>query len=164
MPVNVNIRRAAAADWSRIWHVLEPVIRAGETYALPQTWHEDEVRTYWFQTGNEVFVAEAAGKVIGTYYLRANALGSGSHVANCGYATAAEARGQGVARAMCLHSQAHAKARGFHAMQFNFVVASNTAAIRLWRELGFAEVGRLPATFRHPQLGLVDALVMHKVL
>ena len=164
MPVAVNIRQARAADWPQIWLVLEPVIRAGETYALPQTWHEDEVRTYWFQTGNEVFVAEAAGNVVGTYFLRANALGSGSNVANCGYATAAEARGQGVARAMCLHSQAHARARGFHAMQFNFVVASNTVAIKLWRQLGFAEVGRVPTAFRHPQLGLVDALIMHKLL
>src|SRR5437588_8988332 len=95
MPVAVNIREAAAADWPRIWLILAPMIRAGETYALPQTWHEDEVRTYWFQTGNEVFVAEVAGNLSGTYYLRANALGPGSHVANCGYVTAVEARGQG---------------------------------------------------------------------
>jgi L-amino acid N-acyltransferase YncA len=164
MPVAVNIREATAADWPRIWRILEPVIRSGETYALPQTWHEDEGRTYWFQTGNKVFVAETAGNLVGTYYLRANALGPGSHVANCGYATAVEARGQGFARAMCLHSQACAKARGFHAMQFNFVVASNAVAIKLWQELGFAQVGRLPGTFRHPQLGVVDALVMYKVL
>ncbi len=152
------------ADWPRIWPVLEPTIRAGDTYALLQTWHEDEVRTYWFQTGNKVFVAEAAGNLLGTYYLRANALGPGSHIANCGYVTAIEARGRGVARAMCLHSQAWAKARGFHAMQFNFVVASNTVALKLWQELGFAQVGRLPGAFRHPQRGLVDALVMYKVL
>jgi ribosomal protein S18 acetylase RimI-like enzyme len=164
MPLAVNIREAAPADWPQIWRVLEPVVRAGDTYALPQTWHEGEVRTYWFQTGNEVFVAEGAGNLLGTYYLRPNALGPGSHVANCGYATAVEARGQGIARAMCLHSLAHAKARGFHAMQFNFVVASNAPAVALWRKLGFAEVGRLPEAFRHPRLGLVDALVMYKVL
>ena len=131
MPLAVNIREAAAADLPQIWRVLEPVIRAGDTYALPQTWHEDEVRTYWFQAGNDVFVAESGGNLLGTYFLRANALGPGSHVANCGYATSVEARGQGVARAMCLHSLAFAKGRGFHAMQFNFVVVSNAAAVAL---------------------------------
>ena len=164
MPLPVKIREAAADDWPQIWRVLEPVVRAGETYALPQGWHEDEVRTYWFQSGNEVFVAEVGGNVVGTYFLRANALGPGSHVANCGYVTGAQARGQGVARAMCLDSLARAKARGFHAMQFNFVVSSNEAAVALWRALGFTEVGCSPQAFRHPHLGLVDVLVMHKLL
>ena len=164
MPLAVNIREAAAADWPEIWHVLEPTIRAGETYALPQTWHEHEARTYWFQSGNEVFVAVAAGKLVGTYYLRTNALGGGGHVANCGYLTAEEARGQGVARAMCLHSLAHAKVRGFAAMQFNFVVSSNAPAVKLWTDLGFKEVGCLPQAFRHPRLGPVDALLMHRFL
>ena len=164
MPLAVNIRSAASDDWPRIWAILEPVIRAGDTYALPQSWHEDQAQTYWFQTGNEVFVAEVDDSLVGTYYLRPNARGGGSHVANCGYMTAPAARGKGVARAMCLHSLAHAKARGFHAMQFNFVVASNAAAIALWTDLGFSEIGRLPQAFRHPTLGLIDALVMYRLL
>lgn len=164
MPLAVKIREATAADWPHIWSVLEPIIRAGDAYALPQTWREDEVRTYWFQAGNEVFVAEAHGKLVGIYFLRANALGGGSHVANCGYATAAQARRQGIARAMCTRSLAHAKARGFHAMQFNFVVSSNAPAIALWRELGFEEIGRLPQAFRHPELGLIDVFVMRRAL
>jgi ribosomal protein S18 acetylase RimI-like enzyme len=125
---------------------------------------EEEARTYWFQSGNEVFVAESGGTIIGTYMMRANQQGGGSHVANCGYMTAPAARGQGIARAMCVHSLAHAKARGFHAMQFNFVVSSNAAAVTLWQSLGFKEVGRLPQAFRHPALGLVDALVMYRLL
>ena len=164
MPLAVNIGEAAAADWPRIWAVLDPVIRAGDTYALPQNWHEDKARSYWFQSGNEVFVADADGNLVGTYYLRANAMGGGSHVANCGYMTAPAARGKGVARAMCLHSLERAKSRGFHAMQFNFVVSSNTVAIKLWKDLGFTEIGRLPQAFRHPTLGLIDALVMHRLL
>ncbi len=164
MPLAVNIRRATADDWPRIWAVLEPEIRAGETYALPHSWDEGQAQTYWFQTGNEVFVAQAGGNLVGTYYVRANALGGGSHVANCGYLTAPAARGKGIARAMCRHSLAHAKARGFHAMQFNFVVASNAAAIALWTDLGFTEIGRLPQAFRHPALGLIDALVMYRLL
>jgi ribosomal protein S18 acetylase RimI-like enzyme len=164
MPLAVNIREAAAADWPRIWAVLDPVIRAGDTYALPQNWHEDQARSYWFQSGNEVFVAETDGNLVGTYFLRANAMGGGSHVANCGYMTAPAARGKGVARAMCLHSLERAKSRGFHAMQFNFVVSSNAPAIKLWKDLGFTEVGRLPQAFRHPSLGFIDALVMYRIL
>jgi ribosomal protein S18 acetylase RimI-like enzyme len=164
MPLAVNIRAAAAADWPQIWAILEPVIRAGETYALPHDWHEHQGRTYWFNDGNEVFVAEAGRNVVGTYFIHANAMGGGSHVANCGYMTAPAARGQGIARAMCTHSLAHAKSRGFHAMQFNFVVSSNLSAIKLWTDLGFTEVGRLPQAFRHPTQGLIDALVMYRVL
>jgi len=164
MPLAVNIRPAASGDWPQIWAILEPVIRVGETYTLPQSFREDQARTYWFQSGNEVFVAEAGGNVLGTYFLRANAMGGGSHVANCGYMTAPAARGQGVARVMCTHSLVHAKSRGFHAMQFNFVVSSNAPAIKLWSDLGFTEVGRLPQAFRHPKLGLIDALVMYRLL
>jgi GNAT superfamily N-acetyltransferase len=119
---------------------------------------------YWRSPQHEVFVAEGDGAVLGTYYLRANQQGAGAHVANCGYATAPPAAGQGVARAMCLHSLDCARARGFHAMQFNCVVASNERAVRLWEGCGFAVVGRVPDTFLHPRLGFVDTLVMYRRL
>ena len=164
MPLAVNIRSARTDDWPQIWAILESVIRPGETYALSQTTSEEEARTYWFRSGNEVFVAESGGTLLGTYMMRANQQGGGSHVANCGYMTAPAARGQGIARAMCMHSLEHAKARGFHAMQFNFVVSSNVSAVKLWQSLGFKEAGRLPQAFLHPALGLVDALVMYRLL
>jgi ribosomal protein S18 acetylase RimI-like enzyme len=102
--------------------------------------------------------------VVGTYFLQANQRGGGAHVANCGYVTAADAGGRGVARAMCMHSLERAKWRGFIAMQFNFVVSSNKRAIELWQRLGFEIVGTLPGAFRHPRLGFVDAFVMYRTL
>lgn len=78
--------------------------------------------------------------------------------------TAPAAAGRGIASAMCRHSLDAARARGFRAMQFNFVVGSNERAVRLWQRHGFAVVGRLPQAFAHPRLGLVDALVMHRLL
>jgi ribosomal protein S18 acetylase RimI-like enzyme len=111
-----------------------------------------------------VFVAESEGEVVGTYFMRPNQSGGGSHVANCGYMTAPWAVGRGVARAMCAHSLEHAKARGYRAMQFNFVVSTNERAVRLWQDFGFAIVGRLPEAFHHPRLGYVDALVMSRNL
>ena len=101
---------------------------------------------------------------MGTYYLRANNQGGGAHVANCGYIVAASASGRGIARAMCTHSLARARARGFRAMQFNFVISSNERAVRLWQSCGFELVGRLQDAFEHPRLGLVDALVMYRKL
>ncbi|MGH7193487.1 MAG: GNAT family N-acetyltransferase, partial [Candidatus Saccharimonadales bacterium] len=107
-----------------------------------------------------VFVAEDEGRIVGTYYLRANNRGGGDHVANCGYMTAQNLFGRGVARAMCAHSLDEARACGFTAMQFNFVIASNARAVKLWQACGFNIVGTLPAAYRHPKLGAVDAHVM----
>lgn len=147
-----------------IWRILEPVLRAGETYALPRDWTRREVLRFWFAPHHCVFVGLEDGIVLGTYYLQANQLGGGNHVANCGYVTAGSATGRGVARAMCLHSLDVARDRGFRAMQFNCVVSSNTRAVALWQHLGFTIVGVLPQAFAHPSLGFVDALVMFRAL
>jgi RimJ/RimL family protein N-acetyltransferase len=144
------------------------VIRAGESYPLARDMSQAEALAYWRAPAHAVFVAEwdggAAREIVGTYYLRANHAGGGGHVANCGYMTGNWAMGRGVATAMCEHSLAQAKARGFRAMQFNLVVSSNHRAVRLWRHCGFAIVGRLPEAFAHPRLGYVDAYVMMRTL
>jgi L-amino acid N-acyltransferase YncA len=160
----VHIRPATSSDSPAIWAILEPVIRAGETFALDRGMDEHAALAFWTGRGMEAFVAEADGAVVGTYYLRPNLAGGGAHVCNCGYMVAAEASGRGVARAMCAHSLERARARGFRAMQFNCVVSSNARAVRLWQAMGFEIVGRLPEAFAHPRLGLVDALVMYRAL
>src|SRR5690349_10988892 len=138
------IRPATPDDHSAIWALLEPVIRAGEELAVPRDGTVVDAVAYWMPPGVEVFVAEDAGEVVGSYYLRANRRGPGGHVANAGYVTALHARGRGVARAMCRHSLDHARARGFRAMQYNFVVSTNERAVRLWQAMGFSIAGRLP--------------------
>ena len=158
------VRPARADDRAAIWSIIGPTIRAGETYALPREMSEADALAYWLGSDRETFVAEDGGRVVGTYYIRANQAGGGAHVCNCGYMTAAGATGGGVARAMCLHSLDHARDRGFRAMQFNFVVSTNERAVRLWQSLGYAIVGRLPGAFVHPTLGCVDALVLFQSL
>jgi ribosomal protein S18 acetylase RimI-like enzyme len=160
----VTIRPAGAGDQEALWAILEPIIRAGETYPLPRDMSRAEALGYWLQPEHAVFVAEHGGAIAGTYYLRANARAGGSHVANCGYMTAAHATGRGIARAMCMHSLEMARRRGFRAMQFNLVIATNAAAVHLWQSCGFAIVGRLPGAFLHPVHGYVDALVMYQAL
>lgn len=151
-------------DVDFVWAILESTIRAGETYTLPPDMSRREGLDYWFAPQHEVFVAEADTHVLGTYFLRPNQQGGGSHVANCGYVTAPWATGRGVGRAMCAHSLDHARQRGFKAMQFNFVVSTNQHAVALWQSFGFEIVGRLPGAFHHPTAGYVDALVMYRSL
>jgi L-amino acid N-acyltransferase YncA len=160
MDANLTIRPAAASDDDAIWRILEPTFRAGKTYPLPRDISRADALAYWRTPGHAVMVAEAAGTLLGTYYLRANNRGGGSHVANCGYVVAASAMGRGVARAMCLDSLERARQAGFRAMQFNFVIAAHERAVRLWHSCGFEIVGRLPGAFQHPRRGIVDALVM----
>jgi len=151
--------------WPAVWRVLEPVFRTGETYAFAPDIAEAQARHAWVELPEAAFVAlDDGGQVLGTYYLKPNQPALGAHVCNCGYVVAGPARGRGIASAMCEHSQAEARARGFRAMQYNLVVATNQGAIRLWKKHGFAVIGVLPGAFRHARLGYVDALVMYKSL
>ena len=159
-----TLRSAGSGDGDAIWSVIEPIIRAGDVYTLPREMTREDSLAYWFSASHEVFVAQEGDEVVGTYYLRVNQRGGGSHVANCGYATALAATGRGVARVMCAHSLEHARRCGFKAMQFNFVVSTNERAVKLWQSFGFEIVGRLPKAFLHPQLGFVDAYVMYREL
>jgi ribosomal protein S18 acetylase RimI-like enzyme len=159
------IRELRDDDWPRVWPLLRDTFARGDTYTFDASLDEATVRRIWLEHGGATFVAcDADGPLLGTYFVKANQPGRGSHVANCGYVVSAEAAGRGVATAMCEHSQAWALERGFRAMQFNFVVSSNERAVRLWQHLGFEIVGRLPGAFRHARLGFVDAFVMYKTL
>lgn len=159
-----GIRAAATTDGDAIWGILEPVLRAGETYTIDPGISRSDALNYWLGASHGAFVAEVGGKALGTYYLRRNFGGGGSHVCNCGYVTSPQARGRGLARAMLEHSLSAARAAGFRAMQYNSVVANNERAIATWERAGFRTVGRLPGAFLHPVDGYVDALVMWKDL
>ena len=160
------IRPYTPEDWDLVWAILEPVFRAGDTYAIRTDIAAGEAREYWTSSAKQVFVAidETTGRIVGTYYLRSNFEGPGSHVCNCGYIVAEHARGQGVASRLCEHSQAEAAALGYRAMQYNLVVSTNERAVRLWKHMGFDIIGTVPGGFRHPRLGFVDAYIMHKGL
>jgi ribosomal protein S18 acetylase RimI-like enzyme len=159
-----NVRPAKPEDHAAIWSILKPIFRAGDTYTIAPDISRTEAIAYWMGASHGCFVAEAGGQVLGTYYLKQNQAGGGSHVCNCGYATHPQAQGRGIARAMLTHSLGEARRQGFRAMQYNFVVETNTRAIETWERAGFAVVGRLPGAFNHPTKGFTDALVMYKDL
>jgi len=158
------IREIAAAEFDIVWPMFQSVIAGGDTYSYAPDTPFEEVRASWAEPPNRTFVAERDGRVVGCYRLCANRPGLGDHVANCGYMVAADARGQGIASAMCEHSLEEARRAGFTAMQFNYVVASNTTAVKLWQRHGFAIVGTVPSAFRHATLGPTDIHVMHRFL
>jgi ribosomal protein S18 acetylase RimI-like enzyme len=157
----VEIRQFSDDDWAATWRILEPVLRAGETYPYSPNVTEEEARVAWVEVPSVTFVATADSlNALGTYYIKPNQPALGAHVCNCGYIVGENARGQGIASMMCVHSQQEAKSRGFKAMQYNLVVSTNEGAVRLWKKHGFNVVGNLPQAFQHQRLGLVDALVM----
>ncbi len=161
----ITVRPFHPGDWPEVWRILEPVFRAGETYSFARDISEEEAHRHWVEIPAATFVAQdEEGQILGTYYIKPNQPGQGSHVCNCGYVVGQHARGRGIASTMCQHSQEEARRRGFRAMQFNLVVSTNQGAVRLWKKLGFEIVGTLPEAFRHPRYGYVDAYVMYKLL
>jgi RimJ/RimL family protein N-acetyltransferase len=160
----IEIRSMLPEDFAPFWPTFHAVVTAGETYAYAPDLTEAQAQALWLDLPMYTWVAEEDGILLGSYYLKPNAAGPGSHVCNCGYMVTEAARRRGVAQAMCEHSQRVALDNGFLAMQFNAVVATNEVAVGLWQKLGFEVVGRLPKAFRHRRLGLVDCLVMYKWL
>lgn len=159
-----QIREAQIADFDAIWPIFSEVTRQGDTYGYSTSTDKATAFDLWMKAPLKTFVFEDNGRILGTYYLKPNQAGPGSHVCNCGYMVASEARGQGIASKMCEHSQVIARELGYRAMQFNFVASTNEGAVRLWQKLGFKIVGTLPGAFNHPQQGYVNALVMYKCL
>lgn len=161
----MTIRPATTADWPAIWQLFQEVIASGDAFAYDSDTTEEDAKQKWFLPPARAWVAvNDAGDVVGTYYIRPNQPGRGAHVANAGYMVASAARGQGLASQLCAHSLVSAKEQGYRAMQFNFVVSTNVAALKTWEKHGFSIIGRIPEAFDHAQLGLVDALIMWRKL
>lgn len=161
----MNIREYHESDWGLVWPIIEAVFRTGDTYAFSPDITEQEAHKIWIEAPQKTFVVtDEKSVIIGTYYIKPNQPSLGSHVCNCGYVVSEKARGQGVASALCEHSQKIAVNLGFRAMQYNLVVSTNEGAIRLWKKLGFQVIGVLPKAFNSRQAGYVDAFVMYKKL
>ena len=161
---DLNIREITGEEFELVWPLFRDVIAAGDTYAYDASTSFETARRYWTEPPTRAFVAEEDGEITGTYMLRPAQPGLGNHVANAGYMVAPSQRRKGIARRLCEHSIETARAAGFTAMLFSFVIATNEGAIRLWQEFGFTVVGRIPKAYRHATRGLVDTLLMHRFL
>jgi L-amino acid N-acyltransferase YncA len=164
MPLNMTIRPATKQDFISVWDIFHAVIQQGDTYVFPEDTPQADLATYWFAEHMHTYVVEIEGKVVATYILKPNQVGRGGHVANGSFMVHPAYQGQGIGKDMCEHCIAQATRLGFYAIQFNLVISTNTAAIRLWERFGFSIIGTIPEAFHHKKLGLVDAHIMYRVL
>lgn len=159
----MEIRPASADDFDPMWAIFRAALATEDTLPFAGTFQAGTFRDHWFGVqGAHVAVLE--GRIVGMYKMGANVPDLGAHVASATYVVDSSAQGRGIGRALVQHSLDRARSEGFLAMQFNYVVSTNAPAVELYRKLGFAVVGTLPAAFRHAALGLVDVYVMHRFL
>ncbi len=163
-PPGPTIRRFGDSDCPPLWRILQAEFRSGESHPQAPDISESAAFQSWIDAPQATFVAFEDDALVGTYLIKPNQPGLGSHVCNCGYIVAHAARGRGIGKALCRHSLDEARRLGYRSMQYNLVVSTNKAAVALWARMGFATVGTLPGAFRHPRHGFVDAYVMSKPL
>jgi L-amino acid N-acyltransferase YncA len=155
------IRDAREDDWPQIWLIIHDVITEQQTFPYDPAMSEDEAKREWLLPAPaRVAVAAAGDLILGTANMYPNRPGPGSHVASGSLMVAKQARGNGVGRALTTDMISWARRSGFAAIQFNAVVDTNTAAVRLYESLGFVTLGTAPGAFHHPVLGPVGLRIM----
>ncbi len=161
----LEITRATEADFDLIWPIFRDIVATGDTYVYAPDITYEGAKIVWFDSKFQTFVARQNGETVGAYVIRPNHRDLGNHIANAAYIVAAEARGQGIGRKLAEDSFKQAKAAGYKAMQFNFVVSTNETAINLWKSCGFQIIGTVPNAYRHQQLKqLVPIHIMYRDL
>jgi len=160
----VEIRKALEPDKSAVWQIIKAVIAGGDTYIFDPDTPEEEMMAYWFSLEKYVYVADDDGEILGTYWIKANQPGLGSHVGNGAYMVSPNAKGKGIGRKMAEHSIEEARRLGFKSIQFNFVVKSNEIAVKLWKSVGFEVIGEIPDAFNHIENGMTNAYIMYRKL
>jgi L-amino acid N-acyltransferase YncA len=158
----MEVREATESDWPAIWPIFQAVVRAGDTYAFDPAMTTDEARALWLeQPPGHTVVALVDGVVVGTAKMGPNRPARGSHVGTASFMVGPAARGHGVGRALASYVLDWHREHGYRGIQFNAVVETNTAAVALWRSLGFGVVGTVPGAFDHPRHGFVGLHVMY---
>lgn len=159
----LSIRPIAEADWDAVWPFFAETVAAGETYAYPEDLTSDQARALWCETppGLTVVAEDADGVILGSAKMGPNRPARGSHLGTASFMVAPAARGRGVGRALAEQMIAWHREQGFRGIQFNAVVETNTAAVRLWQDLGFRIIGTVPGAFDSREHGYVGLHVMH---
>lgn len=160
----LTIRKAGESDYDQIWEIFKAVIKTGDTYVFNPNTPKVDLQKYWFADYMETFVAEEYGLICGTYIIKPNQTGLGNHIANCSYMVEPKSQGKGIGKQLCEHSIDFATQYGYKAIQFNIVVSTNIAALKIWKQYGFEIIGTTPNGFRHRKLGFVDTYILYKAL
>ncbi len=160
----LKIRKAVDDDKPAVWRIIKAVIAGGDTYVFAPDASEEEMMAFWFTPDKHNYVAELDGEIVATFWLRANNPGLGKHVGNAAYMVSPEAHGKGIGKKIAVWSLEESKRLGFESMQFNFVVKSNSVAVKLWQDVGFQIIGEIPDAMYHSKNGLTNAYIMYRKL
>lgn len=161
--MTLEITKATDSDFDGIWEIFYSVVATGDSYIYPPETTKEEAYKIWME-GTNPYIAKKDGEIVGSYLIRQNRIGLGSHVCNAAYIVHTEHRVKKIGETMCKHSLAEAKKMGYRSMQFNMVVSTNHKAVALWMKMGFEVVGTVPEAFNHKEKGFVDAYIMHRFL
>ena len=164
MALKIKISPANKENFDEIWRIFKSVISTGETYVNGDKTTKEEACAKWMNKSAKTFVAKIGDEIAGVYLIKPNQIDRGSHIANASYIVDENKRGFGIGKSLALHSISTAKELGYKAMQFNFVVSTNKAAVNLWQSVGFKIIGTIPQGFNHKVLGYVDAYIMFREL
>jgi GNAT superfamily N-acetyltransferase len=160
----LTFRLANELDGSSLWELIKPIIRKGGTYVFLPNSSRDKMMNYWLNSDKKTYIAELEGEIVGTFYIKNNQPDLGDHICNAGFMVTQNQEGKGIGKEMGKFALSEAKRLGYQAMQFNFVLESNVHAVKLWKSLGFEILGKIPEAYRHPELGLVSALILYQRL
>lgn len=169
-----NIRRAEEQDFGPILSLARHVAAAGDAFPWEGFGSDtkegkqrevDLLAEIWLPDAGQqraAFVCEVEDfdGVAGVYVLQPNGVGRCSHIAQGAYMVDPSLRSRGLGKQLCAHSLQEAQKQNFRGMQFDMVVATNTAAIKAWISCGFKIMCTLPRVFHHPEDGLVDVHIM----
>lgn len=164
MADEIIIRPAMPKDEEQVWEIIKRVIKTGDTYVFNPLSSREKMISYWMAPSKHTYVAECHGDIAGTFLIADNQPDLGSHIANGAYMVHPEYRGKGIGKMMGEFSIKEAKELGYHAMQFNFVIKTNTSAVQLWKSLGFNIIGEVPDAFQHARFGLTNAYILYRKL
>jgi len=160
----IKIRHALEEDFAKIFDIFKKIIAKGDTYVNRTDATKKEVYEKWMNKKAKTFVAEINGKIVGAYLIKSNQVDRGSHIGNASYIVDENCRGAGIGKALALHSISEGKKLKYKAIQFNFVVSTNKAAVNLWKSVDFRIIGTVPGGFKHKDLGYVDFYIMFREL
>lgn len=158
----LNILNATEIDFDEIWNIFQPILKKSGTYVYSPETTKNEAYSIWFDKTYDTYIAKVGDEVAGAYVIRPGHRDLGSHICNAAFIVADKFRGNGYGKTLGEHAINQAKKLGYKAMQFNYVVSSNHVAIDLWKKLGFAIVGTIPAAYNHPEKGYIDIHIMHR--
>jgi L-amino acid N-acyltransferase YncA len=153
------VRAYRETDIPRMRSIWNEVVEEGK--AFPQTECLSDTQAISFFAGQRFCgVAEEQGTIKGMYILHPNNVGRVGHIANASYAVDSRFQGRGVGKALVQDSLSRLPRFGFRIMQYNAVVATNSAAIHLYESFGFQRLGTIHGGFHMPDGSYEDIIPM----